>query len=132
MDRFLLDTRVLIDLSKGRTAVYARIVALLLAGAEVGICAVNVAEFYAGLPPEQHPRWDAVFGALHYWDITRAAAKRAGIYRYTFARQGRAIATADALIAAVAVEVGATIITSNVKDYPMDDVHILSLVPSGA
>src|SRR3712207_2211184 len=131
MARHFLDTTALIDFAKRREPAYSRIVALIAAEEDLGVCAVNVAEFYAGLRPEQRDQWGPLFSVLHYWPITRAAAQRAGVYRYTFARQGRAIATADALIAAVAVEVGATLITSNVKDYPMEDLQIFPMLPDG-
>lgn len=131
MARHLLDTTALIDYSKKREPAYSRIVALIAAEEDLGVCAVNVAEFYAGLRPEQRDQWAPLFSVLHYWEITRAAAQRAGVYRYTFARRGRAISTADALVVAVAVEVGATLITSNVKDFPMDDVQIFPLLEDG-
>ena len=130
MTHHLLDTTASIDFSKRREPAYSRIVVLIAAEEDLGAWAVNVAEFYAGLRQDQRLHWAPLFFVLHYWDITREAAQRAGVYRSTLARQGRAIATADALIAAVAVEVGATIVTSNVKDYAMADVRLLPLLPS--
>jgi len=100
---------------------------MIEAGDELGVCAINVAEFYAGIPPERRSIWDEFIDSLRYWGITRDAASQAGRFRYEFARKGIMLSTTDALIAAVAQERGAVVMTSNVKDYPMREIHILSL-----
>jgi len=92
----------------------------------MGVCAVNIAEFYSGIPQSQYALWDEFFADLHYWDITPEAARLAGQYRYQAARQGRALATTDTLIAAVAYLHGATVVTRNVKDYPIEGLRVLS------
>ena len=127
MTRYLLDTDTLIDFSKGRGPVISGLLALREAGHQLAVCPVNVAEFYSGVAPEDQATWDSFFKGLHYWDITRKAASRAGQLRYEFARQGIAISTPDALIAAVAEEQEAVIVTNNLKDYPMEDIQLLSL-----
>jgi tRNA(fMet)-specific endonuclease VapC len=125
--RYLLDTATLIDLSKGRRGVEARLRALIAGGDEVGICDVTVAEFFSGLHPSERGAWEVALADLHYWSTTGDAAILAGAYRYAFARRGRAIATPDALIAAVAIDVGAVVVTNNVKDYPMPGLQVLRL-----
>ncbi|MDE2994260.1 MAG: hypothetical protein OXU67_10295, partial [Chloroflexota bacterium] len=67
------------------------------------------------------------FKNLRYWDITKEAAIRAGQLRYEFARQGITLSTPDTLIAAVAEEQEAVIVTDNVKDYPAKGMRLLSL-----
>src|SRR4051794_24175081 len=98
MTRYLLDTTALIDFSKGQEPARSRIQGWIDGDDEVGLCAINVAEFYAGLPPPQRALWDQFLGALQLWDITRAAASQAGIWRYDFARQGVTLTTADTLV----------------------------------
>ena len=131
MTRYLLDTSALIDFSKGREPACTRILEMIDTGDEVGVCAINVAEFYAGLPPDTHPIWDEFFAALTYWPISRQAAKKAGEYRYALARRGQVLATSDVLIAAVAEEHRAVVVTDNIKDYPMSDLQLLPLRPEG-
>jgi len=126
MSRYLLDTTIFIDFSKGREPVCSRIMGMIDAGDELGVCAINVAEFYSGLLPEVRYVWDEFFGALQYWDITREAAAQAGQYRYELARKGESLSVAHALVAAVAQKTGAIVVTSNVMDYPMSDVELLS------
>lgn len=128
--RFLLDTTALIDFSKNREPARSRLMAMIEDGDELGVCSIQVAEFWAGLPLAERARWSAFIDHLRYWDILRETAERAGEYRHDFARRGQAISTADALIAAVARQEHAVIVTDNAKDFPMmEGVTILTLRP---
>jgi predicted nucleic acid-binding protein len=80
------------------------------------------------VPHSSHQQWHRFFGSPTYWDITRAAATRAGEYRCACARKGQILSTADALIAAVAFESQATLVRRNVKDFPIDDVQLLDII----
>ena len=128
MTRYLLDTTALIDFSKGREPAQSRIMEMIESGDELGVCAINVAEFFSGIPSDQRASWDEFIGALQYWDIAQEAARQAGFFRYDFARKGRQLSTTDTLVAAVACQRGATIVTNNVKDYPIREVRLLSLL----
>ena len=123
----LLDTTALVDFSKGVEPVSRRLLSMLADGEDLGVCAINLTEFYAGVPLAAYPVWETFMNALRYWDISRAAATQAGAYRYTYARRGIAINTQDAIIAAVAVEIGATVLTDNPKHFPMPEVSTRSL-----
>lgn len=127
MTRYILDTIALIDFSKSREPTRSRIFLMIEAGDELGVCAVNVAEFYAGLPVIERPQWDEFFSALRYWGITQEAARQAGMWRFEFRRRGNFLTTTDMLIAAVAQERGAVILTDNITDYPIDEVRVLPL-----
>lgn len=127
MSRYLLDTTALIDFSKGWQPALSRISSFIAAGDDLGVCAINTTEFYSGLPADQLPIWDEFIGSLLYWPITLAAARRAGQDRYFYARRGQSISTAGALIAAVAREQHAIVITNNVRHYPMPDIEFLPL-----
>ena len=127
MTRYLLDTTALIDFAKGHEPASSRVLRMIESGDEVGVCAVVVAEFYAGLAPQERPRWDSFFEALRFWGATRETARQAGIWRYQFAREGTQLSTTDLLVAAVASQREATIVTDNVKDYPVDKINVLPL-----
>jgi predicted nucleic acid-binding protein len=88
---------------------------------------VIVAEFFAGLRPDERPRWAAFIDELTYWATTREVARQAGIYQYEYARRRQTILTAAALIAAT-VAVGATPVTDNAKHFPMPEIKIMRLV----
>lgn len=127
MQRYLLDTSVLIDFSKDYEPTKSALLELVYNKEKLAICAITVAEFYTGIIPEAREKWDRFIKELVYWDISLDAAKRAGHYRYMFAKRGITISTTDSLIAAVAYENNATILTDNVKDFPMDDITVMSL-----
>lgn len=123
MKRYLLDTDILISFSKNYDPILPFIQKLIDSTDEIGVCPINVAEFYAGIPPRQHPLWNTFFASLLYWPITQKIAQQAGMWRYEFARKGKILTTADTLIAAVAKEQNAILITGNAKDYPMN-IHV--------
>lgn len=127
MTRYLLDTDTLIDLSKGREAVRRQVLTWMGGQDELGVCAINVTEFYSGLLPAERAPWAQWFALLEYWHATQSAARQAGIWRYDFARRGIRLPTTDTMVAAVARERGAIIVTDNLKDYPMGGVQLLSL-----
>ncbi len=128
MTRYLLDTTALIDFSKDREPTRSRILSMIGAGEKLGVCAINVAEFYTGaVPPGKRFIWDQFIGSLAYWDITFEAAVRAGRDRQHFLRTEQTLSMTDVLIAAVARQQGAILVTSNRKHYPMADITLLSL-----
>ncbi len=127
MDRLLLDTTVLIDLSKNFGDVLTSLNAVVASGGILGVCAISVAEFLAGVPTPQRGRWERWIADFEYWDITREAAALAGIFRFDLARQGRVLQIPDALMVATAVVTGSTLVTNNIKDYPMPNLRLLRL-----
>ena len=56
-----------------------------------------------------------------------ASAIQAGAWRFDFARRGFALGMPDMLIAATAVEHDATLVTGNVRHYPMPELSLLAL-----
>jgi len=86
MTRYLLDTTTLIDYSKGHEPAVSHILEAADAGDDLAVCAINLAEFYSGIPESQYALWDGFFSELRYWDITPEAARLAGQYRYQAAR----------------------------------------------
>jgi len=62
-----------------------------------------------------------------YWDIAAPVAKRAGHYRYVYARRGQPLAVADTLMASLAIANDATLVSGNVKDFPMPELRLEKL-----
>ncbi len=125
MARYLVDTDVLIDYSWQREPAHGLVLVMLASQDEVGVCAVQFAEIYSGRERGERDDLDEFLAALPCWAITPEIGVLTGDYRRTFARLGRTIGTPDAINAAVARSVGATIVIRNVKDYPMSDVDVL-------
>ena len=129
MNRFLLDTSALIRFLKGREPAVSIIAGLLAEGAQLGACAVTVAEFYAGVPRGENARWDVFIDSLAYWETPRDVAELGGEYRRAFRRQGVSLSATDTLVAAVARAQTAAVVTENAKDFPMSDIEVVPLLP---
>ena len=125
MTKYLLDTTVLIDHLRGRQQVVELVTGLAEAGNELGVCSINVVELYSGLSDKHRIAAEKLIDSLEYWDAAKETAKMAGSYRYDFARKGFALTTTDALVAAIAIEHGATLVTANTKHYPMKELGLL-------
>ena len=57
-------------------------------------------------------------------------SQRAGRIKYEWARKGHSLSLADVLIAATALHYGLTLITDNVKHFPMPELSVHG-VPGG-
>ena len=125
-ERYLLDTTSVVDVSMSIEPVRRRVRNAVAAGVTVGICAITVGEFMTGIAPSKRPDWIRFFSSFAYWDISLDAAIQAGTWRYDYARRGIALSMTDVLIAAVAVEVNAVVVTDNARHFPMPNVRIES------
>ena len=127
MTTYLLDTNVLIEFLKGKPPAGSAIVRLLDRGAVLASCSVTVAEFYSGEVPGRQPVWDSFIAGLEFWANTFEDAIEAGNYRRDFSRRGIQLSVTDTLVAATARHMGATLLTENLKDFPMTDIQVVSL-----
>jgi predicted nucleic acid-binding protein len=125
--KYLLDTDTLIDVLADHGRTRWSVTELIDEGDEVALCAITLAELYSGLSEKNRALWESWLLALPYWHISIGAAMRAGRYRKSASESGRTLSVTDSLLAALANQHGATILTSNIKDYPMKDVKVLSL-----
>jgi predicted nucleic acid-binding protein len=124
---YLLDTDAVIDFFKGFPSSVEQIQQLFQQGEFLCTCAVVMAEVYAGLNPTERSRGEELLASLRFLATSPGTARQAGLWRYTFARQGVQLATTDCLIAAIAHERGATLVTGNIDDYPMPELHRMPL-----
>lgn len=130
MATYLLDTTVLIDYLRGHRAVRERVRALAEQGHELGVCAVSIAEVFAGVREGDSEAATAFLASLSYSGISFAVAKAAGEYQYQLARRGRALTLTDLLIGAAALAREAILLTNNVKDFPLPGLQVERL-PTG-
>ena len=124
MAAYLLDTSALIDWLGGSSPVRRLITDLVENGHCLAVCCVSVAELYSGLADHERPIVDRAIEHMEYWDIAPAAAKLAGHYRYAYSRQGIQLSAPDALLAALAVDKEAHLVTGNVIDFPMPELRL--------
>jgi predicted nucleic acid-binding protein len=127
MSAYLLDTGVIIDALNGRQSRSEFLLDLLeREGNVLACCPINIAEVYAGMRPKEEEKTSALLRSLRLFPITFTAAELAGRLKRDHAARGVTLSLTDTLIAAVAIENGLTLITDNIKDFPMKE---LSLYP---
>jgi len=127
MSRYLLDSDAVINYLRGIVESVTFIQELHGRGEDLCVCDIVIAEVFSGLLPEHREAGERLLSACTFLPTSPAIAQQAGQWRYDFARRGITLATTDTLVAATAAANGATIVTSNVKDYPMPDLPVVPL-----
>lgn len=127
MTTYLLDTSVIIDVLNGKRNRDQLLKGLLSQGDMLACCAVNVSEVYAGMRPKEETNTEAFLQSLDYYEINWEVAKRAGLLKREYSKKGQTLSLTDTTIAAVALEYNLTLITDNVKHYPMPELKLYSL-----
>jgi predicted nucleic acid-binding protein len=125
--RLLLDTSVLIDVLRSRQRRRELLADLARSGHSLATTALNVAEVFAGMRPEEQKQTEALLDVLDCYALTRTAGQLAGTLKNKWARRGRTLTLADAIVAAVALEQGCTLMTDNRKDFPMPELQYYPL-----
>ena len=118
----------MVDWLKGRPNAVRLFGDLIQRGQTLALNSVCVAEVYSGLAEDEREPMDRVVGSLEYWNIDATTARLAGHYRYVYLRQGQPLSVPDTLMAAHAVANDATLITGNVKDFPMPELRVEKLL----
>ena len=118
----ILDSDVIIEVLRGRSAVVAAAVALEESGVPTLCTAVALAEVYAGMRPGEETLTHAFFGARGEVVLDGNVGRHAGWYLARYARS-HGVEIADALVAAAAATSGSRLWTLNRKHYPMDDLR---------
>jgi predicted nucleic acid-binding protein len=124
---YLLDSSAVIDWLNGRKGAVDTLPDLVESGHTLALNAISVAEVYSGLGDDERAFADRLLEAVEYWEIDQASALQAGAFRYQFARHGITLAVADVLLAAHAIQLGATLVTGNIKHFPMPELKLLDL-----
>jgi predicted nucleic acid-binding protein len=122
IERLLLDTDVLIDYLRAQ----AQAVSYLEGRTEtLLVSAITVGELFAGVREgKERTALSAFLSAFEIVPVDAVIAERGGLFRRDYGRS-HSTGLADALIAATAEHVQASLVTLNRKHFPMlSDVHI--------
>ena len=124
MAGYLLDTCIIIDVLNGKRDRENLLRGLLRQGHLLACCSVNIAEVYAGVRPKEEAGTECLLRSLEYHEITWDTARKAGLMKRDYSRKGLTLSVADVMIAAVAMVHDLTLVTHNVKHYPMPGLKI--------
>jgi predicted nucleic acid-binding protein len=124
MDRVLIDTPVIIDFLRGRSAAMDWLGRATDSGSILLYSAITAAEVAAGLRPGEERLVRAFLASLKSVPISEDVAWTGGDYlrRYT---RSHGLEVPDAIIAASAKKEGAVLATLNVNHFPMKNLAVI-------
>lgn len=123
--RYLLDTTVLVDHALGQYGAEELLLRLFGETGDIFTCDAVVAEALTGGTDEERRVIEHLVDALEYVSTSPAAAREAAAFRRDRGRAGGRH-LGDAIVAGVAISLGATIVTRNGRDFAGLVVPVLS------
>jgi len=114
---YLLDTNILIDHLRGISYIAEFLYKAVDNDIELCICDIVVSELVAGMRKSEKDATFALMESFHYIPTTYQVACTAGEIKQKLLQKGQAATLADAMIAAIALEHSATLITNNQKHF---------------
>jgi len=123
----LLDTSVLIDTLRSRNRRRELLAQLVEDGQRLTTTALNIAEIYAGIRSGEETQTSLFLSSLECHALDRETGKQAGLLKSACAKRGKTISLPDAIVAAIAIQRGCTLVTDNCKDFPMPEISLYPL-----
>jgi predicted nucleic acid-binding protein len=117
--RLVCDTSVLVDFLRGESHATTLLERRVADGDELWGVVVTRAELLAGMRSAERPATWALFEALRWVDVDLEVADRAGELARRYRRLHSGVEIPDYLIAAGAEAVGGSLLTTNVRHFPM-------------
>jgi tRNA(fMet)-specific endonuclease VapC len=124
---YLMDSGIIIDVLNGKRGRAEAVNHLIREGSEMACCSINVTEVYAGLRANEETKTERLLRSLHFYEVTWEIARQAGNLQNHWRQQGRTLALPDVTIAAVALAHKLTLLTGNLKDFPMPELQLFPL-----
>lgn len=117
----LLDTSVAVDHLRGYGPAMALLEDLIQSGGPVVASELTRFELLVGARPDEHDRLENFFSVLDWIPVSEDVARRAGEYARSYRHSHSGIGVVDYLLAGTASAVGADLVTTNVRHFPMFD-----------
>ena len=121
---FLLDTTVLIDIFRGKENTVS-LITKLAEELPLAVSAVTIGEIYSGIRETEQKRVQEFLDSLVLYPIDGGIAYKAGVYRRDYRKKGITLGLLDCFIAATAVEFNLTLVTKNLRHFPMLELSII-------
>jgi predicted nucleic acid-binding protein len=123
---YLLDSTIIIDFARGLSGGPQLVDRLFGETGDLYTCSIVTAEVLSGGDDPEQRVISRLLDALEYVAIDPEAARWCGLQRRQLRHAARRAPLADALIAATAWRLGATIVTRNAADFEAFGVPVLS------
>jgi predicted nucleic acid-binding protein len=123
MERCLIDTDIIIDHLRGEEKARDFLRQTKSEETDILYSVITKAELYSGVRQKEEEKVSYLLRSMEEVRIDGEIAIDAGRYRNKF-YASHGLLLPDALIAASAKKVGATLVTLNKKHYPMQDIKI--------
>lgn len=124
MSTYLLDTSVIIDALNNKRGRGELLTQLATRGHLLACSSVNITEVYAGMREGEESRTRQLLESLQFYPVTFPIARLAGLLKREYGRRGITLAIGDVTVAAVALQNQLTLMTDNLKHYPMKDLSL--------
>ena len=121
----LIDSDVLIDHLRKEKQALRFLAAELEKNSLIFVSVISRVEILAGIRKGEDAIINSLFEILTPVNVDISIADRAGEYLRKYSRS-HSMSIGDALIAATSKEMSLTLITRNVKHYPMKDITIIN------
>jgi predicted nucleic acid-binding protein len=115
----VVDTSVLIDHLQGNRAAAERLRIAIERGDELWSVAVVRTEVLAGARASERDATRALLDSLRWLDVTVGLADEAAAIAARYLRSHPGVDNVDHLVAAATLRLGATLLTQNVRHFPM-------------
>ena len=119
MSLLVVDTSVLIDHLRGHPGATARLRTAITTGDELWSVSVVRTEVLAGARTPEMPAIGRLFDALRWLDVSTDLADAAGGLAARYLRSHPGMDTVDFLVAAATHALDATLLTQNIRHFPM-------------
>lgn len=130
MPAYLLDSGILIRHLRNRPGYHA-LVKRLNSASDLYISAFTRTEVVRGMREHERERTFILLDGFTTHPIDRATADRAGELLRAWQARGVILGGPDAIIAASAIQVGAALVTTNARHFPMLELVVLSADEEG-
>jgi predicted nucleic acid-binding protein len=130
MAAYLLDSNILIRHLRNRPGYHA-LLRRLSQEDDLYISAFTRVEVLRGMRDHERERTYALLNGLLTYPLDQETADRAGELLRTWQARGVTLSGPDAVIAASALQVGATLVTANPRHFPMTELPMLSADEGG-